>query len=69
MSTTIKEKVSNLIRQWEGPLTRQLLLEPGNFGLGKVPEKLKPGCYYFSRLRLLLNRMQSQYSPKRRRSS
>jgi assimilatory nitrate reductase catalytic subunit len=25
-----------------GPLTRQLLLEPGRFGLGKVPARLKP---------------------------
>jgi assimilatory nitrate reductase catalytic subunit len=25
-----------------GPLTRQLLLEPGRFGLGKVPSRLKP---------------------------
>jgi anaerobic selenocysteine-containing dehydrogenase len=25
-----------------GPLTRQLLLEPGRFGLGKVPSSLKP---------------------------
>ena len=42
MPTTIKDKVSNIIRQWEGPLTRQLLLKPGEFGLGKVPDKLKP---------------------------
>ncbi|MCM8535536.1 MAG: nitrate reductase [Lentisphaeraceae bacterium] len=41
-STTLKSKISNLIRQWEGPLTRELLLEPGSFGLGKVPEKQKP---------------------------
>ncbi|MCM8525217.1 MAG: nitrate reductase, partial [Lentisphaeraceae bacterium] len=40
--TTLKDKVGNIIRQWEGPLTRQLLLKPGEFGLGKVPDKLKP---------------------------
>ena len=39
---TLKEKISHVIRQWDGPLTRQLLLEPGEFGLGKVPEKMKP---------------------------
>jgi assimilatory nitrate reductase catalytic subunit len=38
----LKEKISEVIRQWNGPLTRELLLEPGNFGLGKVPEKKKP---------------------------
>ncbi|MCP5557051.1 MAG: molybdopterin-dependent oxidoreductase [Verrucomicrobiaceae bacterium] len=29
-------------RQRIGPMTRQLLLEPGNFGLGKVPANSKP---------------------------
>lgn len=31
-----------LLRQWEGPLTRELLLNPAGFGLGKVPDRLKP---------------------------
>jgi len=31
-----------ILRQWEGPLTRELLLAPGKFGLGHVPEKLQP---------------------------
>ncbi len=32
----------NLIRQWEGPQTQDLVLHPGDFGLGKVPAKLAP---------------------------
>jgi anaerobic selenocysteine-containing dehydrogenase len=30
------------LRQWSGPLTEDLVLHPGNFGLGKVPARLKP---------------------------
>lgn len=30
------------LRQWDGQLTRELLLAPGDFGLGKVPAKLAP---------------------------
>ncbi|HKQ68314.1 MAG TPA: hypothetical protein VJT73_03205, partial [Polyangiaceae bacterium] len=26
----------------DGPLTRELLLEPGRFGLGRLPEQLRP---------------------------
>ncbi len=29
-------------RAADGVLTQDLLLEPGKFGLGRVPEKLKP---------------------------
>ena len=29
-------------RRWDGPLTRDLVLHPGDFGLGHVPGKLKP---------------------------
>ncbi|QDU82342.1 Nitrate reductase [Polystyrenella longa] len=32
----------SFIRQKEGKLTRELLLEPGGFGLGKVPARLAP---------------------------
>ncbi len=39
---TLVGKVSDLIRQWDGKLTRDLLLSPGGFGLGHVPERLKP---------------------------
>lgn len=32
----------SLLVQTDGPLTRELLLAPGEFGLGKVPARLKP---------------------------
>ncbi|HYF50581.1 MAG TPA: nitrate reductase [Planctomycetota bacterium] len=35
-------RASKVIRQWDGKLTRELLLSPGGFGLGRVPERLKP---------------------------
>jgi len=31
-----------LIRQFDGQLTQELVLRPGRFGLGKVPQRLKP---------------------------
>src|SRR5262249_2354016 len=31
-----------LLRQWQGPLTLDLGLRPGDFGLGQVPSRLKP---------------------------
>ena len=33
---------NSLLRQWTGPLTSDLELEPGKFGLGKVPAKFAP---------------------------
>ncbi len=33
---------SSLLRKFDGPLTRDLLLSPGGFGLGHVPAKLQP---------------------------
>ncbi|HYY29611.1 MAG TPA: molybdopterin-dependent oxidoreductase, partial [Chthoniobacterales bacterium] len=36
------KKVDRLIRQWDGKLTHDLVLHPGDFGLGKVPARLKP---------------------------
>ncbi len=30
------------LREWDGPLTRDLVLDPGGFGLGKVPARLRP---------------------------
>jgi anaerobic selenocysteine-containing dehydrogenase len=36
------KKVDSLIRQWDGELTQDLVLHPGEFGLGKVPARLKP---------------------------
>jgi anaerobic selenocysteine-containing dehydrogenase len=35
-------KENSLLRQWHGPLTAELTLHPGDFGLGKVPERFKP---------------------------
>ena len=30
------------LREWNGPLTEELVLRPGDFGLGKVPAKFMP---------------------------
>src|SRR5882757_4321291 len=38
----ITNKAADLIRAWDGPLTKDLVQAPGHFGLGKVPERLKP---------------------------
>ncbi|MEM9444810.1 MAG: nitrate reductase [Verrucomicrobiota bacterium] len=35
-------KKHSLIREWNGPLTKELVQTPGRFGLGKVPEKVAP---------------------------
>jgi ferredoxin-nitrate reductase len=35
-------KQNSLLRQWTGPLTEDLILHPGDFGLGKIPARLKP---------------------------
>ncbi len=32
----------NLLRQFDGPLTRELVRTPGRFGLGQVPARLQP---------------------------
>lgn len=40
--TPIYQTLRNLLHQRRGPLTRELLLEPGNFGLGQVPAKVRP---------------------------
>jgi anaerobic selenocysteine-containing dehydrogenase len=34
--------LKRLLKQHDGPLTRDLVQEPGTFGLGKVPSRLKP---------------------------
>ena len=34
--------LTKLLKQHAGPLTADLVLEPGQFGLGKVPKRLKP---------------------------
>lgn len=33
---------NSLLRQWTGPLSANLTLHPGDFGLGKVPARLRP---------------------------
>ncbi|MEY4508455.1 MAG: hypothetical protein RLZZ450_577 [Pseudomonadota bacterium] len=38
----VKRAGMDLLVKREGPLTRELLLEPAKFGLGRVPTKLKP---------------------------
>ena len=35
-------KENSLLRQWTGPLSADLTLHPGDFGLGKVPARIKP---------------------------
>jgi anaerobic selenocysteine-containing dehydrogenase len=35
-------KENSLLRQWNGSLTEDLVLHPGDFGLGQVPARLKP---------------------------
>ena len=35
-------ETNSLLRRWTGPLTADLTLHPGDFGLGKVPARLKP---------------------------
>jgi assimilatory nitrate reductase catalytic subunit len=36
------ERTNTLLRQWHGPLSEDLVLHPGDFGLGLVPSRLKP---------------------------
>lgn len=38
--STIVEK--SLLREWNGPLTQELVLHPAAFGLGRIPARLKP---------------------------
>jgi anaerobic selenocysteine-containing dehydrogenase len=33
---------NSILREWTGPLTSDVTLHPGDFGLGKVPAKFKP---------------------------
>lgn len=41
MSSPIRH-AANLIRQFDGPLTQDLVRSPANFGLGQLPERLQP---------------------------
>lgn len=38
----LKQRAEDLLHQRNGPLTRDLLLSPGAFGLGRVPDRLRP---------------------------
>jgi assimilatory nitrate reductase catalytic subunit len=38
----LRARATELLHQRSGPLTRDLLLSPGAFGLGRVPDRLKP---------------------------
>ena len=38
----LRSKAAGFIRATDGPLTKDLVQTPGHFGLGKVPERLKP---------------------------
>ena len=38
----LTEKVTRLIRRKDGPLTQDLVLHPGKFGLGQIPARLEP---------------------------
>lgn len=40
--TSASKQLFDVLHQRTGPLTRELLLEPGEFGLGKVPANTKP---------------------------
>jgi len=40
--TSAPTKENSLLREWHGPLSAELTLHPGNFGLGKVPARLRP---------------------------
>ncbi|HEX5221011.1 MAG TPA: nitrate reductase [Verrucomicrobiae bacterium] len=37
-----EDRENSLLRQWNGPLTQDLTLHPADFGLGKVPARLRP---------------------------
>ena len=39
---SLKDKVLSILHQQDGVLTRELLRQPGKFGLGQVPARLKP---------------------------
>ena len=41
-SQILKEKISSIFHQSDGKLTRNRRLETGKYGLGKVPQQLKP---------------------------
>jgi anaerobic selenocysteine-containing dehydrogenase len=36
------DRAANFLRRWDGRLTQELVLHPAQFGLGKVPARLRP---------------------------
>ncbi|MEM6823371.1 MAG: molybdopterin-dependent oxidoreductase [Verrucomicrobiota bacterium] len=44
MSKMILDPVRPVLREWDGPLTEDLVQSPGNFGLGRIPSKLTPAA-------------------------
>ena len=40
--TSSRSAIARLLFDRQGALTRNLLREPGEFGLGQVPQRLKP---------------------------
>jgi anaerobic selenocysteine-containing dehydrogenase len=42
VTRSLSRQLRRLLHAHEGPLTRELLLEPARFGLGKVPARLQP---------------------------
>ena len=36
------KKAGSFVRRWDGKLTQELVLHPGDFGLGQVPARLEP---------------------------
>ncbi len=42
MAIRLISMLRNFLKQHTGPLTRDLVQEPGDFGLGKIPSRLKP---------------------------
>ena len=40
--TDLRKRLTTLMRDRHGPLTRELVRSPGGFGLGQVPTRLKP---------------------------
>ncbi|HEX2659386.1 MAG TPA: molybdopterin-dependent oxidoreductase, partial [Polyangia bacterium] len=41
-SKGLRDLAGEILRAHDGPLTRDLLLTPGQFGLGRVPDRLRP---------------------------
>lgn len=39
---SLKQKLSQVIRNWDGPLTQELIQSPGQFGLGNLPANVIP---------------------------